>query len=291
RLPCGVVSLWSWAISRTKGSTAVPMGRDWADRAVAHARAHGDVPALCVALASLADFLIPGTPEAARIFDELHRLDDSSTTQLARSAAPIAEAGHLSKLGDAAAAIACLDRGLALISETGVRNGIWIVQSWLIGIKLAAGRTAEVLADGLPLLEKMRGTRNETALGICRRAVVTALLAQYDLDRARPLAHLGWRQAARFPSLAHAAWPDLLALLAALEGRLRAAAKLLGVGDAGWARTGRQRGPTTRRVVQRAESIAAGALAGETFAHLRGEGARLRSDDVDAIAFAAEDVP
>ena len=148
-----------------------------------------------------------------------------------------------------------------------------------------------MLADGLPLLEQLQGTRNETALGICRRAVVTALLANDDLARARPLAQVGWRQdAARIPLLAHAAWPDLLALLAALESRPRAAAKLLGWGDAGWARSGRERGATTRGLVQRAESIAADALGDETFAHLRREGAHLGSDEVDAIAFAAEDI-
>jgi len=147
-----------------------------------------------------------------------------------------------------------------------------------------------VIADGLPLLEQMRGTRNEAALGICRRAVVTALLEQDDLDRARPLAQVGWRQAGRFAALAHAAWPDLLALQAALEDRPRAAAKLLGVADASWARIGRERGAATRRVVQRAESRAAGALGDETFEHLRRESALLRSEDVDAIAFAAEDV-
>jgi hypothetical protein len=209
---------------------------------------------------------------------------------MARSALPIAEAGHRSKLGDAPAAIACVQRGLTLISETGVRNGIWIVQSWLIGINLAAGRTADVLADGLPLLARLKGTRNETALAICRRAVVTAFLAHGDLDRSRPLAQVGWRQAARFPLLAHAAWPDILALQAALEGRQRAAAKLLGVGDASWARTGRQRGATTRGVVQRAESAATVALGSATFAQLRREGALLRSEDVDAIAFAAADI-
>jgi hypothetical protein len=207
-----------------------------------------------------------------------------------RSAGPIAEAAHLSKLRDANGAIACLHRGLTHIAQTGVRNGIWIVQSWLMGIKLAAGRTAEVIADGLPLLEQMRGTRNETALAICRRVVLTALLAHNDLDRARPLAHVGWRQAARFAVLAHAAWPDLLALQAALERRPRAAAKLLSVGDASWARIGRQRGPTTRGVVQRAESIVSDALGNETFAYLRREGALLRSEDVDAIAFAVEDI-
>ena len=291
QLPCGQVSLWSWTISRARRAAAIPVGREWADRAIAHARAHGDVPALCVALASLADFLAPGSPEAARVFDELHALDDPSMAPLARSGAPIAEASHRRKLGDFPAAIACVQRALALISETGVRNGIWIVQSWLIGFNLAAGRTAEVLADGLPLLEQLQGTRNETALGICRRAVVTALLANDDLARARPLAQVGWRQdAARIPLLAHAAWPDLLALLAALESRPRAAAKLLGWGDAGWARSGRERGATTRAAIQRAESIAAGALGDETFAHLRREGALLGSEDVDAIAFAAEDI-
>jgi hypothetical protein len=290
QLPCGAVALWSWTVSRTKRSVGSPTDRDWADRATAHARAHGDAPALCVALASLADFLAPGSLEATRVFDELHALDDASIAPMARSAGPIAEAAHLSKLRDANGAIACLQQGLTHIEETGVRNGIWIVQSWLLGIKLAAGRTAEIIADGLPLLEQMQGTRNETALAICRRVVLTALLAHDDLDRARPLAQVGWSQAARFAVLAHAAWPDLLALLAALEGRPRTAAKLLGVGDAGWARTGRQPGATTREVLQRAESIAADALGNETFARLRHEGALLRSEDVAAIAFAVEDL-
>ena len=291
QLPCGQVSLFCWTISRARRAATIPVGREWADRAIAHARAHGDVPALCVALASLADFLPTGSPEAARVFDELRTLDDPSIAPLARSGAPIAEASHRRNLGDFPAAIACVRRALAFISETGYRNGIWIVQSWLVGFNLAAGRTAEALADGLPLLEQLQGTRNETALGICRRAVVTALLANDDLPRARPLAQAGWRQdAARIPRLAHAAWPDLLALLAALEGRPRAAAKLLGWSDKGWARSGRERGATTRGLVQRAESIVAGALGDETFAHLRRDGAHLGSDDVDAIAFAAEDI-
>jgi hypothetical protein len=265
------------------------VGREWADHAIALARARGDVPALCVALASLADFLVAGSPEAARVFDELHALDDPGIAPLARSGAPIAEASHRRKLGDLPAAIACVHRALALISETGVRNGIWIVQSWLIGFNLVAGRTAEVLAAGLPLLKQLQGTRNEMALGNCRRAVVTALLADGDLARARPLAQVGWRQdAARIPLLAHAGWPDLLALLAALEGRPRTAAKLLGWSDAGWARSGRERGPVSLAVNRRAESIASGALGDETFAQLRQEGARLRWGDVDAIAFAGD---
>jgi predicted ATPase/DNA-binding winged helix-turn-helix (wHTH) protein len=288
QLPCGMVSVWSWALARR--TAPIPAGREWGDRAIAHAQARGDVPALCVALASLADFVPPGSSEAARVFDELHALDDPSIAPLARTTALMAEAIHRRKLGDFAAAIVCVHRALALISETGFHNGIWIVQSWLIGINLAAGHTAEVLAKGLPLLEQLQGTRNETALAICRRAVLSALLAHDDVVRARPLAQIGWRQVARFPTLAHAAWPDLLALLAALEGRPRAAAKLLGWGDAGWARSGHQPGATTGRVLQRAESIAADALGNETFTHLRREGAVLRSEDVDAIAFAAEDI-
>ena len=291
QLPCGQVSLWSWMLSRARGAAVIPVGREWADRAIVHARAHGDVPARWVALASLASFLAPGSPEAARVFDELHTMNDPGIGPLARSGALIAEASHQLKLGDFPEAIACVKRALALISATGVRNGIWIVQSWLIGFNLAAGRTAEVLADGLPLLEQLQGTRNETALDNCRRAVVTALLAHGDLAHARSLAQEGWRQdVARIPLLAHAAWPDLLALLAALESRPRAAAKLLGWGDAGWARSGRERGATTRGLVQRAESIASDALGDETFAQLRREGAHLGRDDVDAIAFAVEDI-
>jgi hypothetical protein len=79
-------------------------------------------------------------------------------------------------------------------------------------------------------------------------------------------------------------------LLAALEGRPRSAAKLLGAGDAGWARSGSRRGAATQTALQRAVSIASGALGDETLALLRREGALLRSEDVDAIAFAVEDI-
>lgn len=288
RFPCGQVALWSWAMSRTKSAAVNAVGPHWANRAIAHARAHSDTASLCVALSALADFLEPGSAEAARVFEELRTLDDRGLVPLARCAGPIAEAGHLIKLGDAAAAIACVQRALTLMAETGVRNGVWIVQAWLIGTKLAAGRMADVLAEGLPLLEQMQGTRNETALAICRRAVVTALLAHDDAKRARPLAQVGWLQSARFPMLAHAAWPDLLALLAALEGRPRAAARLLGAGDASWQHSGRQRGGTSRTVVDRAESMAAGALGETALASLRREGALLRGEDVGAIAFAVE---
>jgi predicted ATPase/DNA-binding winged helix-turn-helix (wHTH) protein len=289
-LPCGVVSVWSWVVSRVKRVAPMSVGREVVDRAIAHARAHGDVAALCLALTALADFLAPDSPEAARVFEELHALDDPSIAPLARGAGTIPDASRLLKLGQPAAAIACLERGLEILSGTGYSNGINIAKSWLIGIKLAAGRMDEVLAEGLPLLEQLQGTRNETALSICRRAVVTAFLAHDDLERARPLAQVGWRQAVHFPILAHAAWPDLLALLAALEDRPRAAAKLLGLGDAGWAQAKRQRGATTRTIIHRAEGITRAALEEEAFAQLRREGALLRSEDVAAIAFAVEDI-
>jgi hypothetical protein len=179
-------------LRRTKNLAAESIGHAWTEGAIAHARTRRDAPALCVALAAFADFLEPGSPDAARVFAELRALDDPDMAPLARSAASIAEAGHHGKLGDFPAAIASVQRGLTLIAETGVRNGVWIVRAWLIGFKLAAGRTADVIADGLPFLHEMQGTRNETALGICRRALVTALLAEGDLERARPLARVGW---------------------------------------------------------------------------------------------------
>ena len=116
-------------------------------------------------------------------------------------------------------------------------------------------------------------------------------MAHGDLDRARPLAQIGWRQAAYIPLLAHAAWPDLLALLAALEGRPRTAAKLLGAGDAGWARAGRRPGATTRAVEERATSMVIATLGDEAFARLRREGNVLHGEDIGAIAFATDDTP
>ncbi len=285
------MSLWSWTISRARRAAAIPVGREWADRAIAHARAHGDVPALCVALASLADFLAPGSPEAARVFDELHALDDPSIAPLARSGAPIAEASHRRKLGDFPAAIACVQRALALISETGVRNGIWIVQSWLIGFNLAAGRTAEVLADGLPLLEQLQGTRNE------RR---WASAAARSLRRSWRTTT--WPAPARWRRWAGVRMPRAFRCSPMRPGRIswlcwprsKAGRGRLPSCWAGAMRGGRapaaNAAPPPVTAIQRAESIAADALGDETFAHLRREGAHLGSDDVDAIAFAAEDI-
>ena len=237
----------------------------------------------------------PGSPEARARLRRVAGARRSEVVPLARSGAPIAEATHRRKLGDLPGAIACGQRALALISATGVRNGIWIVQSWLIGFNLVAGRTREVIADGLPLLKQLQGTRNEMALSNCRRAVVTALLANDDLARARPLARVG--VGVRMPRVfrckptrpGRICWPCWPRSKAGRAPRCQALGlERCGVGraPAGETRPRQLGGHPACRIGRQRRTRGRNASA-----ELRREGALLRWQDVDKqIAFAGEDI-
>ena len=86
-------------------------------------------------------------------------------------------------------------------------------------------------------------------------------------------------------------WADHLALLAALQVRHRAAALLSGYADAVYARSDDTREVNETRSVERALAIARDALGAVEVERLRAQGALLRDADVDALAFAGEDVP
>ena len=104
----------------------------------------------------------------------------------------------------------------------------------LVDHELAAGDDAGAAGQrrrvgGLVL----QGTRNEYSLAFARINLCAAHLALNDAAQARPLAQAAWPQAMRF-ELQHAA-ATYLALLAALEQRPRAAARLLGYAQAFYA--------------------------------------------------------
>jgi len=79
------------------------------------------------------------------------------------------------------------------------------------------------------------------------------------------------------------------ALLAALEGRSRTAARLAGYADAAYAARGIIRHPVEVGVRQRTHALARAALGDATFERLMAEGQQLRDEQIAALAFAVKD--
>ena len=78
----------------------------------------------------------------------------------------------------------------------------------------------------MTLVTALTGTRNEYGLAYAQINLAAAWLALDDIAKAHALAQIGWPLGLRFGLQPY--WADYLALLAALEARPRAAARLSG---------------------------------------------------------------
>jgi hypothetical protein len=114
-----------------------------------------------------------------------------------------------------------------------------------------------------------------------------ALLAQGALEAAREMAQQAWPLAVRFDIRYQLA--DNLALLAALEQRAVAAAKLRGYADAGYVAYGLVRQTTEARAAERADALARAVLGQEEFDRLLAEGAKLDDGEVLGTALSRAD--
>ena len=188
--------------------------------------------------------------------------------------------------GDTAEALRRGRRLLALDRERGSHASI--ATGNLIDAELAAG-DAKAAADlGAELVESLRGTRHEYSLSFARINLLAALLAQDDAARARSVAQQAWSHADAF-ELQHAA-AAYLALLAALEGRPRAAVQLAAYSEALYATRNEAREQNETAATLRAQQLARRALDEATCARLQAEGAALRDAEIAAVAFARDDV-
>jgi predicted ATPase/class 3 adenylate cyclase/DNA-binding winged helix-turn-helix (wHTH) protein len=186
--------------------------------------------------------------------------------------------------GDMAAFLDWIRRHHAVGVANGRSTGILL--SNLVDAELAAGNPAQAAHAGAVLVAQLAGGRDEYALSVARLNLSAALLALGGPEQARPHLRAGWAQAALFDLQPFFA--DYLALLAALEGRPEAAARLAGYADVGNARVG-EREPNEAAAVARAVQLAHAALGDAAFDRLHAEGAALRDADIEAIAF-GEDV-
>jgi predicted ATPase/DNA-binding winged helix-turn-helix (wHTH) protein len=158
-----------------------------------------------------------------------------------------------------------------------------LARSNLVHAAVTAGRAAEILDDARDRVAQLKAGRDRRTLAFARYALTTALLATHATAEARSIARDAWREVGAFGM--QVGWIDQLALLAALEGRPQAAARLAGYADALYAQEGERRDPLQSASVERALALAAKALGQDALPPLRAEGAMLREGSIVELAF------
>lgn len=186
--------------------------------------------------------------------------------------------------GDLSRVEALLRIWLVLADQTGSTLERYSVRMNLADFALANGSAGEAVRLGRELERDQIDTRDVRSLGNLRVNLTAALLACGDLAAARETARAGWPSAAQLALQPQ--WADALTLLAALEGRLPASARLRGHGDAAYAAKAEQRETNELRSVVRAEVLARAALGDAGFEDLRREGAQMSHEQAGALAFA-----
>ena len=195
-----------------------------------------------------------------------------------------AEGRHAGQAGDAAQAMLAFQRAAALDEAAGIDNAGSLIAladaEWLAGHLDVAQKRLHKVA------ELLRGTRNELYLyAFALSNLAGVALARNDLALARRTIEEGWPHAPRLG--AQPSWLDHMALLAALENRPRAAARLLGYSEAAYRRANNVRQGNETIGFERATRIVVEALGPDVAAALREEGRGLRDEDVAALALGA----
>ena len=157
----------------------------------------------------------------------------------------------------------------------------------LVDAELAAGDMRAAATTGRMLVARLASGRDEYQLTIARLNLCAALLALDTVAEARPVAEAGWPQAKRFELQKE--WADYLSLLAALEQRAAAAARLCGYAIAAYEMFEGRRDVNEAAAFDRARRLAVSALGDSEFERLQDEGRSLRDEDIAAIAFGTRD--
>jgi predicted ATPase/DNA-binding winged helix-turn-helix (wHTH) protein len=157
----------------------------------------------------------------------------------------------------------------------------------LANAELVCGDAAAAVATGTRLVAQLLGRRNQNLLLFVRVNLAAAHLALGETGAARDLFHAVWGGA---PVARMHAWcVDFLAQLAALEGRLDAAAQLIGAADARYAAIASPRQVNEQRAHERTLALiarAGSAPDGPAVVALRASGRMLADAEVAQLALA-----
>jgi hypothetical protein len=152
----------------------------------------------------------------------------------------------------------------------------------LIDAEIGVGNLQGAVQLGERTLERLAGTRDEYSRLLVRANLLLAALELNDTQRARELLQAVWPLAVQYRL--HALCSDSPALLAAVEGRCRTAARLAGYADATYEARKLIRHPLETLARSRTETLARTALGDGEFARLLAEGRALRDDEVERLA-------
>lgn len=240
--------------------------------------------ALCLVAASR-------DPAAAALQDpaltEALALEHSDWPAYLRQHLAAAESIRAYHRGDMARCRDATQRQLLLAEAAGATVHADAARANLADLELAAGRPAEAVRLGRQLVARWRGTRNARALALARLNLANALLACDDAAAARAVAADAWPDLGTWRLQPY--WALALALLAALEGRPRASAALLGFADRHYRQRGEQPEPNEARTRARADGLAAAALGAEVAAAMARQGALMNDEQAGRLGLAQQD--
>jgi predicted ATPase/DNA-binding winged helix-turn-helix (wHTH) protein len=296
-LPPGLQARWSSRAAYYWAYRQPALGRRLARRACALYRDQpgqpGDRRDLYHALAALVYALTYGDTEAGEpdeqraAMAEMWSIEDPAWPPIVRSYGLFASLTSRFVAGAYDDAIELLLQKARLDTQAGYSEALLRGEDIIGYMELAAGRVDAATTRYVALQARLAGTRHHATLLLVQMHLTAAWLAKGDCAEARALAQAGWPQVLRFDAQVYAA--DNLALLAALEGRPRTAAQLLGYADGVHAALGKTREVNEARMAQKAETLARAKLAEAAFDDLKARGMALRHEDVAALAFGDDD--
>jgi hypothetical protein len=158
----------------------------------------------------------------------------------------------------------------------------------VIGAEMHAGLVDDAVRDGEALLAQLQGTREVWRLVWLRVTLTAAWLRKGGLAQARVHAAEAWPQA--LSNAFDDSMADHCALLAALEGRPRQAARLLGYAEARHAANRDSRQPTEAQSAERALALVRAALGEAEVERLKVAGAALTVEAAAEEALAERDI-
>jgi len=262
----------------------------WMRRAVDLWREVGDEQELLMALVrTVNDRRMHDDAEQRAALEEMRRLNTPAQPTSLRLRALMGEASVLSVQGEPERAEQLFREGLQLAAHADDVGAATQLSVGLIDAELSAAHYEQAIEHAHDLAHTLRTNRHYGLLAMVLLNQVAALVLHGSVQRARAVVVEAWPLACAFEL--QVILGDYLALMAALEDRLSAAARLLGWTDKGYEQLGLRREVTeTRAMEQTAQRVRSG-LGDAAFERERTLGAGLSETEVEVLSFDAPASP
>jgi predicted ATPase/DNA-binding winged helix-turn-helix (wHTH) protein len=271
------------SVARLGQMTSEPRaGFDAALRAADLYRALGDDSRRYDALVSVA-VLGDSTRERELAIADATRLERPDWPGRQRAGLLYARCWWYARLGRYEEALACAQQMVAINREEGNPVGEQVTMANVIAMELLLGRAEAALEHARAAIARLDALGAGAAAGFQYWIAMIALILLDRLDEAVDVGRIArtllLHEGDEYRLL------SALALLAALQGRVDAAARIIGYDDANLARTGEAVRPVAALVRARLGPLLDAALPASELARLRMEGAALRDEQVFQLGF------